>query len=105
MRRQSITADERVANLARRQHGVVSIDQLRALGVGEGAVRRRVAAGRLHRLHRGVYAVGHRSLTWRGLWLAAVLAAGDGAVLSHSSAASLWKFLSPTQGPIHLTLD
>jgi predicted transcriptional regulator of viral defense system len=68
-------------------------------------VRRRVAAGRLHRLHRGVYAVGHRSLSWRGRWLAAVLAAGDGAVLSHTSAVALWEFLRPIQGPAHVTVD
>jgi very-short-patch-repair endonuclease len=59
----------------------------------------------LHRLHRGVYAVGHRSLSWRGRWLAAVLAAGDGAVLSHTSAAALWKFLRPIQGPVHVSLS
>ncbi len=66
---------------------------------------RRVEAGRLHRLHRGVYAVGHRSLSRRGRWLAAVLAAGDGAVLSHSSAVALWEFLRPIQGPAHVTID
>jgi very-short-patch-repair endonuclease len=68
-------------------------------------VRRRVEAGRLHRLHRGVYAVGHRSLSWRGRWLAAVLAAGDGAVLSHASAVALWEFLRPIEGPVHVTVD
>jgi hypothetical protein len=68
-------------------------------------VTRRVQAGRLHRLHRGVYAVGHRSLSWRGRWLAAVLAAGDGAVLSHASAVALWEFLRPIQGPAHVTVD
>jgi len=84
---------------------VVTVEQLRAAGFDEAAVRRRVAAGRLHRLHRGVYAAGHRSLSWRGRWLAAVLGAGDGAVLSHSSAAALWQFLRPISGPIHLTVD
>jgi len=44
-------------------------------------------------------------LSWRGLWLAAVLAAGDGAVLSHSSAVALWEFLRPIQGPVHVTVD
>lgn len=65
---------------------------------------RRVQAGRLHRLHRGVYAVGHRSLSWRGRWLAAVMAVGDGAVLSHSSAAALWQYLRPISGPVHVTV-
>ncbi|MBN9623314.1 MAG: type IV toxin-antitoxin system AbiEi family antitoxin domain-containing protein [Actinobacteria bacterium] len=94
----------RVAAIAARQHGIVTVEQLLDAGVSETSIRRGVDAGRLHRLHRGVYAVGHRSLSWRGRWLAAVLAASDGAVLSHSSAAALWQFLRPIQGPIHLTI-
>jgi hypothetical protein len=104
MRRELSTADQRIAAIAGRQHGVVTLEQLREAGLDEAAVRRRVAAGRLHRLHRGVYAVGHRSLSWRGRWLAAVLAAGNGAVLSHTSAAALWEFLRPIPGPIHVTV-
>jgi hypothetical protein len=102
MRRKSSTVGRRVAVIAARQHGVITVCQLRDAGVGETSVRRAVEAGRLHRLHRGVYAVGHRSLSWRGRWLAAVLAAGDGAVLSHTSAAALWEFLRPIRGPIHV---
>lgn len=98
------TADGRVARLAGWQHGVVTTAQLAEAGVDKFAVSKRVRAGRLHRLHRGVYAVGHRSLSWRGRWLAAVLAAGDGAVLSHTSAAALWEFLRPIQGPTHVTV-
>ena len=56
------------------------------------AVARRVRDGRLHRLHRGVYAVGHRGLTLRGRFRAAVLACGDTAVLSHFAAAAFWGF-------------
>jgi very-short-patch-repair endonuclease len=104
MRRFLSTADPQIAAIAGRQHGVVAVEQLRAVGLDEAAVRRRVAAGRLHRLHRGVYAVGHRSLSWRGRWLAAVLAAGDGAVLSHTSAAALWQLLRPIPDPVHVTL-
>jgi very-short-patch-repair endonuclease len=104
MREQHSTAEARVAAIAGRQHGVVTHEQLAACGFDKSAVTRRVQAGRLHRLHRGVYAVWHRSLSWRGRWLAAVLAAGDGAVLSHSSAAALWKFLRPIRGPIDLTV-
>lgn len=104
MRRKSSTVGRRVAALAARQHGIVTAEQLRAAGVSETSIRRAVEAGRLHRLHRGVYAVGHRSLTWRGRWLAAVLAVGDGAVLSHTSAVALWEFLRPIPGPIHLTV-
>jgi very-short-patch-repair endonuclease len=98
------TADIWIANAAGRQHGVVTVEQLREAGVDKYGVRDRVRVGRLHRLHRGVYAVGHRSLSWRGRWLAAVLAAGDGAVLSHASAAALWEFLRPIQGPAHVTV-
>ena len=68
----------------------MSAAQLRELGFDEAAVRRRVASGRLHRLYRGVYAVGHTILPREGRHLAAVLACGDGAALSHRSAAALW---------------
>jgi hypothetical protein len=81
-----------VALLAAEQHGVVSVEQLRALGMDAKMVARWVRAGRLHRLYRGVYAVGHPALTWHGRALAAVLACGSGAVLSHRSAAALWGF-------------
>jgi hypothetical protein len=104
MREQRSTADARIATIAGRQHGVVTQEQLVAVGLDKSAITRRVQAGRLYRLHRGVYAVGHRSLSWRGRWLAAVLAAGDGAVLSHSSAAALWQFLRPIPGPVHVTV-
>lgn len=105
MRRESATGGRRVAAIASRQHGVVTVSQLRESGFDEAAVRRRVASGQLHRVFRGVYAVGHRSLSWRGRWLAAVLAAGDGAVLSHTSAVALWQFLRPMPGPIHVTVS
>jgi very-short-patch-repair endonuclease len=81
--------DRAVAALARRQHGIVTRGQLRELGLGDGAITARCAAGRLHRMHWGVYAVGHSVLTSRGHWLAGVLACGPGAVLSHTAAA-LW---------------
>lgn len=82
--------DAALAALAERQHGVVSLPQLTAFGLGPSAVRERARSGRLHRVHRGVYAVGHPLLSARGRWMAAVLACGDGAVLSHHSAAVLW---------------
>ena len=83
-------SDRDLSELARQQHGVVSLTQLLALGWSESTVRSRVKAGRLHRLHTGVYAVGHRVVGGDGWWMAAVLACGDGAVLSHRSAAALW---------------
>jgi very-short-patch-repair endonuclease len=88
--------DGGIAALARRQHGVVSRRQLRALGLDDNAVSYRVRTGRLHRLHRGVYAVGHTVLGARGRWMAAVLACGPDAALSHASAAALWE-LRPSE--------
>jgi predicted transcriptional regulator of viral defense system len=87
------TPDQRVAELAAGQWGVVSLSQLRMAGLSEDAVQRRQRAGRLHRLHRGVYAVGHTVLRIEGRRLAAVLACGPGAVLSHRSAAAHWGLL------------
>ncbi|MGH2988120.1 MAG: type IV toxin-antitoxin system AbiEi family antitoxin domain-containing protein [Solirubrobacterales bacterium] len=76
--------------LAERQHGVVTRAQLLAAGIGPHRVKHRLARGRLHPIHRGVYAVGRPRLTRHGLWMAAVLACGPSAVLSHESAAALW---------------
>jgi len=81
--------DVRISRLAERQHGVVSLPQLQLLGLSARAVRDRVAAGRLTRVHRAVYGVGHGRLTKRGHWMAAVLAYGPRAMLSHRSAAGL----------------
>jgi very-short-patch-repair endonuclease len=94
--------EQRLAALAKRQYGVVSRRQLRALGLGPGAIDSRLRSGRLHAVHRGVYAVGHAGLNQRGIWLAAVLAHGEGAALSHLSAAALWGLLPPAQ-PVDVT--
>src|SRR3954471_486081 len=82
--------DVPLAELAQRQHGVVTLSQLRSLGLTASGVRDRAARGRLHRVHRGVYSVGHPLLTGGGRRMAAVLACGPDAVLSHRSAAALW---------------
>jgi very-short-patch-repair endonuclease/predicted transcriptional regulator of viral defense system len=87
----SAAVDRAAAELAIRQYGVISRSQLVALGLSDRAIARRVAAGRLHRLHHGVYAVGHTVLGPRGRWIAAVLACGPGAVLSHAAAGALWE--------------
>ena len=79
-----------MAALAARQHGVVSVEQLRTLGLDKHWVRRRAAHGVLHPVHRGVYSVGVPRLAWLGGYMAAVLACGPGALLSHRSAADLW---------------
>lgn len=78
--------------LARRQHGVVTSRQLRELGFSGTAIKHRIAKGRLHPIWRGVYAVGRAELTREGRWMAAVLACGDEAALSHHSAAAFWGF-------------
>jgi Transcriptional regulator, AbiEi antitoxin/AbiEi antitoxin C-terminal domain/Protein of unknown function (DUF559) len=96
--------DGAVAGLACDQHGVVSRRQLRGLGLSDDAVDRRVAAGRLHRLHRGVYAVGHPRLTGHGRWMAAVLACGDGAALFGASAAALWGIRRSNAARIHVVV-
>src|SRR5437868_12855576 len=100
---QSSAAGQELAALARRQHGVVSIRQLRKLGYSQKAVRRAAAAGRLHRLHRGVYAVGHTNLSLDGRCLAAVLASGPRALLSHYSAGWLLGLIATRPIPIHVT--
>jgi very-short-patch-repair endonuclease len=82
--------DRVIADLADRQHAVVAVWQLIPLGISDDAVLRRAASGRLHRKHRGVYAVGHATLTPKGHRMAAVLAYGPDAVLSHRSAAAHW---------------
>src|SRR4051812_10223514 len=82
--------DVPLARLATKQHGVVAVWQLHRLGLTTDGVAKRMQAGRLHRIHRGVYAVGHRMLTTHGHWMAAVLACGEGAVLSCRDSAELW---------------
>ena len=96
--------DALIAALAGRQHGVVSRAQLLAAGVGRGAIDRRVRGARLHPVHRGVFAVGHRVLTRHGAWMAAVLAAGEGAVLSHRSAAALWDIRDTARSRVEVTV-
>jgi very-short-patch-repair endonuclease len=98
------TRDRLVAEIAAAQHGIVTAAQLRGVGIGRSSIVKRVKAGRLHRMHRGVYAVGHAAPPIEGRWMAAVLALGDGAVLSHGSAAALWGLLRPFDGPIHVSV-
>jgi very-short-patch-repair endonuclease len=95
--------DHRLAAFARANYGVVSREELRALGLGAKAIEHRLSIGRLQRVHMGVYAVGHRFLAREGRWRAAVLACGEGAVLSHWDAAALLD-LAPNRGSrIHVT--
>jgi len=80
----------KIADLAERQHGVVSADQMTRLGLSKDQIFWEASIGRLHRVHQGVYAVGHRALSRHGKCLAAVLSCGHGSLLSHRSAAWLW---------------
>jgi hypothetical protein len=95
--------DRLVAQLAERQHGVVAYWQLMELGLGDDAVQHRVVAGRLHRLYVGVYAVGHTRLTVRGRWMAAALACGPDAVLSHRDGGALWQICRTSRTEIDVT--
>jgi hypothetical protein len=90
-------AERLVVALAARQHGVVSRRQLVQLGLGQRAIDHRIAGGRLHPLHRGVYAVGHPVVSRLGTWMAATLAAGDGAALSDHTAATVWGIRDATR--------
>jgi very-short-patch-repair endonuclease len=90
--------------LAARQHDVVTRRQLLELGYSPAAIKHRVATGRLHRIWDGVYAVGRPRLGTHGIWMAAVLACGPNAVLSHMSAAALWGIRSANGGPIDVSV-
>jgi very-short-patch-repair endonuclease len=103
--RAQLTQREReIAAFAEAQHGVVSRRQLSALGLARGAIAHRIAIGRLHVVHRGIYAVGHRRLTARGRWMAAVLACPDGALLSHLTASALWGLPTPASLEVDVTV-
>jgi very-short-patch-repair endonuclease len=90
--------DAAIAAVAAGQHGVVSRGQLLDARISETIIEKRIASGQLVRLHRGVYAAGHAHLRREGHWLAAVLAVGDRAVLSHRDAAALHE-LRPSNRP------
>ena len=91
-----------IRELAERQHGVVARRQLIEMGFGTGLIQDRARSGHLVPLHQGVFALGHRRLSLRGEWIAAVLACGPNAVLSYASAAALWG-VRPSRPPIEVT--
>ncbi len=91
-----------LSELAKRQHGVVATRQLTPLGYSRSSVTKAAKAGRLHKVHRGVYVVGYRRLTWHGRCMAAVLASSP-SVASHFSAAWLWGLLQSRPGTVHVT--
>jgi Protein of unknown function (DUF559)/Transcriptional regulator, AbiEi antitoxin len=98
VQRANRSVDEAIARIANRQGGVVSRKQLLAMGVDRGALEKRTRAGRLRVIHRGVYAVGHDAIPIRGRLCAALLVAGDGAALSHRTAAYVLTLL-PSMPP------
>jgi very-short-patch-repair endonuclease len=91
-------------NLVSRQHGVVTRSQLLRFGYSAYAIKHRIAAGRLHPVRPGVYAVGRPRLSLHGRWLAAVLYCGPGAALSHQSAAALWEIRAPSTERIEVSV-
>jgi hypothetical protein len=91
-----------LAELATEQFGVVATRQLAALGYSKSSVAKAAKVGRLHRIHRGVYVVGHRRLSWHGRCMAAVLTSYP-SVASHLSAAWLWGIIRNRPGTIHVT--
>jgi very-short-patch-repair endonuclease len=96
--------DRALALLAAEQHGLVARRQLLALAISGAEVQGRLDMGRLHRIHRGVYAVGHGKLTLKGRWMAAVLACGRHAFLSHRCALALWDLRQAPSGVIEVTV-
>jgi hypothetical protein len=103
MEHQSGTVEEVQARIARRQHGVVTRKQLLDAGISKEEIRRRIKKGALLAVHRGVYRVGHRAPSVEARYLAAVLACGDGAVLSGEAAGYLWGLLKGTAPPPEVT--
>jgi very-short-patch-repair endonuclease len=85
------------------QHGLISLEQLRRLGINRSTAQKRVDAGALHRVHGGVYAVGYRRPTRESEFMAAVLACGPEAVLSHRSAGALWGLREDRRSSIDVT--
>jgi predicted transcriptional regulator of viral defense system len=96
--------DAAVAEQAAKRHGNVTRRQLLSLGLDDAAIARRVAGGRLYRVHRGVYAVGRPPVTPLERASAAVLACGSGAALSHSSAMTLWGYWRHWDDPLELVV-
>jgi very-short-patch-repair endonuclease len=94
----------RAWELAWRQHGIVTRRQLLALKFNSREIEHRISRRRLHVVMRGVYAVGWPELTERRRWMAAVLACGEGAALSHQSAAALWGIGKEQRGRIDVSV-
>jgi very-short-patch-repair endonuclease len=103
MEHQDRTVEQVLGRIARRQHGVVTRNQLMAAGVSKEEIRRRIESGALIRVHRGTYRVGHLAPSIEARYLAAVLACGDGAVLSGQAAGYLWGLIKGSAPPPEVT--
>ena len=103
MRTSDRSVEHQVALIASRQHGVVTIDQLRGAGVSSQGVKRRFRKGTLHREYPGVYRVGHRAPSLEARYLAAVFACGEGAVLSGFAAAAVYGLIKAASPPPEVT--
>jgi predicted transcriptional regulator of viral defense system len=95
--------EARIGSLLAAQNGIATLAQLEALGLSRRAVQERERSGRLHRIHQRVYSLTPRVMTERGKFMAAVLACGLDAVLSHRSAAYLWGLVDAWEDPIDVT--
>ena len=93
-----------IAEIAFSQGGVISYQQLLALGLAPRTIGNWVASGRLHRKFRGVYALGHEAITAKGRVMAPVLAYGDEAVLSHRSGGDWWEIAPTSRVPVDVTV-
>jgi very-short-patch-repair endonuclease len=103
--RQSIPpVDRAIARIASRQKGLITWRQLLAAGVSKTSIKRWLREGRLHRVFRGVYLVGHEATLPFARELAAVLSYGADALLSHSSGVALWQFLPNVPETVHVTV-
>jgi len=101
---ETTAVDAAIAAVAATQNGNITRRQLLDLGLDDDAIRYRVKIGRVHRVFRGVYAVGRRAITPRERAAAAVLACGPGAALSHSSAMALWGYWRHWDKPFEVTV-
>ncbi|MBS1677043.1 MAG: DUF559 domain-containing protein [Actinobacteria bacterium] len=95
--------DAEIARICHEQHGLITLEQLEARGMTSPAVHERLLSGRLHRIHQRVYSLMPDVMTQRGRFMAAVLACGPEAVLSHGSAVYLWGFVNEWSAPIDVT--
>lgn len=100
-----MTPDDLIQPVLDRQHGLVTPAQALARGMTRGAFEHRVGAGRLRRVHRGVYRAPSSPCSLEQRVLAACLACGDGAVASHVSAAMLFGLVDRADGPAHVTMN